>query len=142
MPEFRAAHRVPRPYVDRIADEVTALALLSVVTASPPRPETIAVLLDDQRRGISVFVVSGTTSPDAVLDVVDVIGAAAQVDDLLGGILLASVRPGGAVEADDVDRWLGASDALERRGVELVEWFVIGETVECPRDLLGAAPRW
>jgi hypothetical protein len=100
------------------------------------------VLLDDQRRGISVFVVSGTTAPDAVLDVVDVVGAAAQVDDLLGGIVLASVRPGGAVEAADIDRWLGASDALDQRGVELVEWFVIGESVECPRDLLGAAPRW
>lgn len=142
MHDFCTAHRVPRPHVDRIGDASTALALLRTVIATPRRAETIAVLLDEQRRGISLFVVNGTTAGDAVLDVVDVIGAAAEVDDLLRSIVLATVRPGGGVEPADVDRWLGASAALDRRGVELVEWFVVGDVIECPRDLLGAPPRW
>jgi DNA repair protein RadC len=142
MPEYCAAHRVPRPDVDVLGDAATALALLHAMMASPPRSETIAILLDAERRGISVFVVNGTTAADAVLDVIEVIGAATHVDDVLDGVVLASVRPGGGVEPGDIDRWLGASDTLERRGVELVEWFVIGRAVECPRDLLGAPPRW
>ena len=143
MPEFCPAHRVPRPLVDRIADPDTALALLGVVIASSRRAETIAVLLDAHRRGVTVFVVDGTTTADAVFDVVDAVGAAAGAGDVLRGVVLASVRPGGGIEPDDLDRWLDASDRLDRRGVELVEWFVIGgDRITCPRDLLGERPRW
>jgi hypothetical protein len=50
--------------------------------------------------------------------------------------------PGGGVDAGDVDRWLEASDLLEGYGLELLEWFVIGDRTWCPRDLLGEPPRW
>ena len=44
--------------------------------------------------------------------------------------------------ATDVDRWLEMSDIAEQVGVELIEWFVIGGDVTCPRDQLGEPPRW
>ncbi len=34
------------------------------------------------------------------------------------------------------------SDLTSAAGVELVEWFVIGDDIHCPRDLLGEPPRW
>jgi hypothetical protein len=34
------------------------------------------------------------------------------------------------------------SDVTSAAGVELVEWFVIGDDIHCPRDLLGESPRW
>jgi hypothetical protein len=37
------------------------------------------------------------------------------------------------------------SDVAEQVGVEVLEWFVIGNSgrdVTCPRDQLGEPPRW
>ena len=55
------------------------------------------------------------------------------------------MRPGGyddSVQAGDIDRWLEMSDLAEQSVVELLEWFVVGDEVSCPRDQLGEAPRW
>ncbi len=49
---------------------------------------------------------------------------------------------GDELVAGDVDRWLELSDLAEQAGVELLEWFVIGDAITCPRDLLGEPPRW
>ena len=60
----------------------------------------------------------------------------------LGALVMATVRPGGGPLEDDGDRWLEMSDLTSAAGVELVEWFVIGDEIHCPRDLLGEPPRW
>ncbi len=52
-----------------------------------------------------------------------------------------SAPAGGPLEGDG-DRWLEMSDLTSAAGVELVEWFVIGDDIHCPRDLLGEPPRW
>lgn len=144
MGEFCTSHHLPRAGIDPLSDEPTALALLSAVMASPPRAETIAILLDSGRRGHSIVVVSGTERPDDVLRVVDVLaGALAEAGPASpAGVILASVRPGGRLDERDGDRWLEASDCLAACGVELVEWFVVADDVNCPRDLLGVPPRW
>ncbi len=57
--------------------------------------------------------------------------------------MLATVRPGGGVEAGDIDRWFDASEIVEGHGLVLIEWFVFGaDGVASPRDLLGEAQRW
>lgn len=142
MSNHCSARRLPRAGVDPIDSELVAFSMLAHVIARPPRAETVALLLDDQRRGISVLVVSGSDRPDAIFDVLDLIIHNDTHGDELGAVVLASVRPGGGLERADVDRWLEASDTLADRGVELVEWFVIGSGVNCPRDLLGEPPRW
>lgn len=142
MPNFCSAHRLPRAGVDPIDSELVAFAMIAHMLGRPPRDETIALLLDDQRRGISVLVVNGTDRPDAMFAVLDLIVHGDHHGDELGAVVLASVRPGGAVDQADIDRWLEASDVLADRGIELVEWFVIGIDVTCPRDLLGEPPRW
>lgn len=137
-----AAHRLPRARIDPIDSDAVALAMLARLITRPAQPETIALLLDDQRRGLTVLVVSGTEEPDSMFDIVDLIAHGDQLGDELGAVVLASVRPGGAIADGDVDRWLEASDVLADRGIELVEWFVIGVDVVCPRDRLGEQPRW
>ena len=42
----------------------------------------------------------------------------------------------------DVDRWLGMCDLADAAGLELIEWYVVGAAVRCPRDLVGMPPRW
>jgi hypothetical protein len=138
-------YRLPRAGVDRISSAETALLMLAMAIQQPLRAETVTLLLDDQRRGIAVAVVSGTHQPDDVLEVVECFTHSATHGGRVGSIIVASVRPQLSDEstiATDVDRWLEMSDIAEEAGVELLEWFVIGGEVTCPRDQLGEPPRW
>ncbi len=149
MSMFCAAHRLPRAAVDPIDDPSAALAVIDLAMRRPLTAETIALVLDEERRGRTVVVVDGTAEPDAVLDVVERVAGSIAASGRLGAIVLASVRPGGGPLDDDDERWLEASDLADDLGVELVEWFVVtGDAPSvaahswCPRDLLGEPPRW
>jgi hypothetical protein len=146
-------HPVPRGGIDPIRCEADALAVLQL--AAPYGNDTIVILLDSQRRGCSIVIVNDTDGPDAmfrILDsfldnllhtVLDTRGGAGHDDPEITGLILATSRPGGEVEVDDVHRWLEASDQCAASGVELVEWFVIGRTgPRCPRELFGEPDRW
>jgi len=143
MSRFCLTNRIPRALVDPIDSPGEALSLIDYTMKHPPQSDTIAILLDHERRGLTIFNVTGTTDPDAMFDVLDIIVDVGDGgSDQLGGVILASIRPEGRVEPADVDRWLEASDLVELGGLELVEWFVIGDDTACPRDLLGEPPRW
>jgi hypothetical protein len=138
-------YRLPRAGIDTIDRAETALLMVAMAIQQPLRAETIALLLDEQRRGIAVAVVSGTHRPDDVLEVVECFTRNSTHGGRVGNIVVASVRPDTADEATiatDVDRWLEMSDIAEQAGVELLEWFVIDGDVTCPRDELGEPPRW
>ena len=146
-------HRLPRAGVDAIECAETALVTVAMAIQQPLRAETVSLLLDDQRRGIAVAVVSGTDQPDDVLEVLECFTRSATHGGRLGSIVVASVRPtdddddddnddDDVVAGSDVDRWLEMSDIAEQAGVELLEWFVISGDVRCPRDQLGEPPRW
>ncbi len=74
-----------------------------------------------------------TSSPTSILDE-------------FGSVVVASVRvpvPGvDDLDERDVDRWLECSSMLDDAGIELLEWFVIGRRIHCPRDLVGEPRRW
>jgi hypothetical protein len=136
------AHRIPRARIDPINDPETALALVRATVAVPPRPETIVALLDDANRGLALVSVDGTIEPDHVLEVVECVTVADLYGTGLGSVIVASVRPGGTLDEGDTDRWFELCDLTDHAGVELLEWFVLGRSVSCPRDLVGVPPRW
>lgn len=140
------SHRLPRAGLDPITSHDDALVTIAMAVHRPLRPETIVVLLDDTRRGIALVVVTDTTRPDDVLEAVECLTRPSTHAGRAGAIVVGSVRPGALpddADADrDVDRWLELSEIAEGHGVELLEWFVIGTEVRCPRDHLGEAPRW
>ena len=147
MSQFCGVHRAPRAGIDPIDSQVAAIALIKLAMHLPLTAETIALVLDADRRGRTVIVVDGTDEPDSVLEVVERLGDAIATSGRDGALVLASVRPGGRPLDDDGDRWLEASELAEELGVELVEWFVVTDdlgraTAWCPRDLLGEPPRW
>lgn len=162
MYEAPVHHRPPRAGIDPIGDAADALAALSLALHWPLRAETIVMLLDDERRGITLVVVSGTRRPDDVVEVIERLADPAAHGGRVAAIVAASIRPGAGrndLETDrvdddhsdtyridaDVDRWLEMSDLAAQSGVELVEWFVVGPDradVSCPRDRLGEPPRW
>ncbi|HSL73842.1 MAG TPA: hypothetical protein VK853_05225 [Ilumatobacteraceae bacterium] len=138
MSQTRSTHRVPRGGIDPIRDEADALAVLALL--APFGHDTIALVLDDERRGNTAFVVTGTTDPDALFTVIDLCCAASTVD--AHALVLASSRPGGGIDWSDAVRWADATLQCDDAGVELIEWFVIGRQIERPRELAGDPPRW
>ena len=139
--EPTTVRRLPRAGIDPIDHPDTALAALALAISRPLRSETVLLLLDEARRGRAIVAVSGTTDPDQVIEVVECV-TQAEGCERLGAIVVASARPGGDDDPGDVDRWLEMSDIAELAGVELLEWFVVGRTISCPRDRLGEPPRW
>jgi hypothetical protein len=139
--EHSAVRRLPRAGIDSIDHPDTALAAIAMAITRPIRSETILLLLDEARCGRAIVIVSGTTDPDQVIEVVECITQGEGCEHL-GAIVVASARPHGDEHPGDVDRWLEMSDIASLAGVELLEWFVIGRTISCPRDRLGEAPRW
>jgi DNA repair protein RadC len=131
-------HRIPRGFIDPIKSRSDALAVLSL--AAPFGDDTVAILLDPERRGVGILVVTGTTDPDAIFRVIDVCVHAQYTD--VAGIILATSRPGGDLQPVDRNRWIEAAMQCDDAGVELVEWFIIGRRITCPRELAGDPPRW
>ena len=140
MSRNRTFHPVPRGGIDPIRSADDALAVLAL--AAPYGCDTIVILLDAERCGTSVMVVTGTTDPDALFDVIGVCVAAAP-DTPIEAMIVATSRPDGDIVPDDARRWLEASDQCRAGGLELVEWFVLGRSgPERPREMLGEPERW
>ncbi len=134
--------RLPRAGLDPIGEPAAALSTISLAIHRPLRHETIVLLLDEAHRGRTIVTVSGTVDPDSTIEIVEFLTQGVECERL-GALVIASVRPGDGGELDaDIDRWLEMSEIAALTGVELLEWFVIGRTVSCPRDLLGEPPRW
>ena len=146
MQQTAIHRRLPRAGIDPIADSATAFAMLAMSVSQPRRHETIVLLLDEARCGRSIVVVADTLHPDSVIEVVECLTHGLHAEDL-GGIVVATVRPGepnpdAALLDADVDRWLEMSDVAGDVCVDVLEWWVIGESIRCPRDRLGEPPRW
>ena len=133
--------RLRRPMPIRCADD--AIFLLSRAMRHPLEYETLAFFLGHHELSGRVVAVTGTTRPDMLFGVLDVMCVAASEVPRANRLVMASVRPDGGVLPGDVDRWLEASALCELSDIELVEWFVIGpHGPECPRALLGEQERW
>lgn len=132
------------PPVPRLVDSAeAALEVVLAATHTPPRAEVIALLLDEDLRGRSVVVVDGTLSPDAVVEVMEMLGEAVADADRDQAIVLTSVRTECGPLPGDVDRWLELNEIADTYGCELMEWFVVTDGVAwCPRDFLAEPPRW
>jgi hypothetical protein len=135
-------HQLPQAGIDRIDHAAAALSVVAHAISSPPRAETVVVLLGADRTGYGIVVVNGTHLPDDVVSVVHCLLTSDPVGHHGGSMVVATVRPGGGLVAHDDERWLEMSDLAEDHGTSLLEWFVIGAETECPRDLLGEPPRW
>jgi hypothetical protein len=147
MPRSTAHSGLPLA-TDPISSSFDALAVVSLAIHRPLEAETIAFFLDETSRSNTITIVSGTTEPDSVLSVAECMALAGGRLPTLCGIVLATVRPGGAPNLPatlpgDIDRWVGANEITEAHGIELIEWFVVGPAgVECPREMLGEPERW
>lgn len=144
MPTFCRRNEMPHSSVLRLVDSAD-LALQTIIGAAQ-RPEchqVIVLLLSSGLIGHTIVVVDETTSPDAVLDVIEMVARSADEAERDDAIVIASIRPGLGPLPGDVDRWFELSDVAGSHGCELIEWFVIsGNVAWCPRDFAVEPPRW
>jgi hypothetical protein len=120
-----------------------ALAVIANAAQHPQQSQVVALVLDDDLRGNAVVIVDGTESPDAVIDVVELLVQGAAEADRPATLVVATIRPDLGDLPGDADRWLELSELAEEHGCELLEWFIIsGDVAWCPRDLLAEPPRW
>ena len=143
MPRSPAHPDAPRAG-EPICSSIDALRVVSMAIHRPLEAETIAFFLDDGGRSDTITIISGTTDPDSIISVTECMAIAASRSPTLCGVVLASVRPDTlGLLPGDLDRWLLADAVADDQGIELVEWFIVDAAgVECPRDVLGEAPRW
>lgn len=134
--------RIPRARIDPIASADDALVLVRTMLAAPPRSETVVIVLDDAHCGLTIVSVADTDQPDDVVGVVECLALPDLADRGVAALIVATARPGGGVVDDDIDRWFEICDLADAAGLELLEWFVVGRSISCPRDLIGAPPRW
>ncbi len=104
--------------------------------------ETLVIALDDRQCGVSIGRITGTDDPDALLGVVDVFAEAARSSIEVTGLIVASLRPDGEFVVGDLERWHDADESCAESDIDLIEWFVIGATIFCPRELCGVPARW
>ncbi len=147
MSNYCTYHRLPHAGVDPIDSHEVALSMIGFMMGDPVRSETLVLFLDEQHCGIQVTIVNGTVPFDAVFDVIELIKETVVTADFdFDAVVIATVRPPecGVPDLDDrdVDRWLEASALLDDAGIDLLEWYVIGHRIMCPRDELGEPPRW
>ncbi|MFT6391478.1 MAG: hypothetical protein ACJA14_000990 [Ilumatobacter sp.] len=134
--------RLAKTPADTVSNPFAALLLIEAFISTPRQPQVIALLLDHERRGMTSLNVNNIRDPDSVLGVADSIATRRDQNERFGAVVLASVRPRGSDELDDVERWLTLDETFCSAGVDLIEWFVIGRSISCPRALLGEPPRW
>ena len=134
--------KLPRAHIDPIETPFDALRLILMMVGSEASAETLVLALDDRRCGVSITSVSCTDDPDAVLGVIDALAESAQASLDVASLIVASVRPNGEFEIGDLARWYEADQSCSESEIELVEWFVIGKSISCPREFCGVPQRW
>ena len=134
---------MPRAGIDHIRCAAHALA---VINAQPPPPATtqITVLaLDDKHRAVGLMTVADPPDRDAVVTVASLVaGAHDRTRTARDAVVLASFRPTDDAVLSDIDRWIECSDIFDDANIDLLEWFVIGRHVTCPREFTPERARW
>lgn len=140
----RRRDRRTRPET-RFVRPADTVAVLSRTVHVPRRNETIALLVDDARRGVAIVSVAGTHDADDVVEVVELLTLPTTHGSRAHAIVLASVwadappaSPGRAV----IDRWLELHHIAADHGVELLDWFEFSDRVTSLRVAAGAPSRW
>ena len=59
----------------------------------PPRPQVIVLVLDDDLRGNAIVIVDGTESPDAPIEVLEVLAEGAAEPGRAIAVVVAAMRP-------------------------------------------------
>ena len=111
---------------NRLHSPEEAIATITVLMAQPGVEETFVFLLDNTHHGKDVMCVSDAAWPEQVSRIIDVVLGAAR-DTWVGGLVMASVRPGGPIlpDAEDLETWFDLRCRTDELGIDLIDWFLV-----------------
>ncbi len=142
MPVSSYGH-TPRAHVDPICSAADAMSVFSIQMTRPLCAETLVMFIDSGGCGSGLVTVSGTTEPLSMIEVAESMALSASGNAHIAGLVIVSVRPGGASLPDDDQLWFEADDLVDDVGLILYDWLIVGRNgCTSISDELGLPSRW
>lgn len=129
---------IPRPFIDPIHSLVEALGITSMVVQRPRCDSTIALVVDEQRRGLHL----NRFAPLTLRVFHDIVSDVSSIDNA-HAVVLCSTRIGSPVHFSDLELWQFGHVVFNNAGLEFIDWCVIGTGgYYCPRSLWDHPDPW
>lgn len=113
---------LPRAHLDPIVTQQDMLAVVSLAIRRPLCPEIIAVLLDDEQRGIGLLSFNEDSSTSSFIH--QLIGLCSTTS-IASSVVIASVRPNELVKTHDAATLKYMKQQCAHAGIHLREWIVV-----------------
>ena len=115
---------LPRAHLDPIVSSQDILAVLSLAIRRPLCSEVIAILMDEEQRGIGLLSFDEPHSPTSLVH--QLIGLCSTTA-ITSSVIIASVRPRQLWKFDDQSQLKFMRQQFGNAGITMREWIVISE---------------
>jgi hypothetical protein len=115
---------LPRAHLDPIVSSQDILAVLSLAIRRPLCSEVIAILMDEEQRGIGLLSFDEPHSPTSLMH--QLIGLCSTTA-ITSSVIIASVRPRQLWKSDDQSQLKFMRQQFGNAGITMREWIVISE---------------
>ena len=115
---------LPRAHLDPIVTSQDILAVLSLAIRRPLCNEVIAILMDEEQRGIGLLSFDEPHSPALLIH--QLIGLCSTTA-IATSVIIASVRPRELWKADDQSQLVFMRQQFMNAGITMREWTVISK---------------
>ena len=115
---------LPRAHLDPIVTSQDILAVLSLAIRRPLCNEVIAILMDEEQRGIGLLSFDEPHSPASLIH--QLIGLCSTTA-IATSVIIASVRPRDLWKADDQSQLAFMRQQFMNAGIIMREWIVISK---------------
>lgn len=115
---------LPRAHLDPIISSQDMLAVLSLAIRRPLCNEVIAILMDDEQRGIGLLSFDEPATPASLIH--QLIGLCSTTA-IASSVVIASVRPNTLWKADDQAQLTFMRQQFTNAGITLREWIVVSQ---------------
>lgn len=115
---------LPRAHLDPIVSSQDILAVLSLAIRRPLCGEVIAILMDEEQRGIGLLSFDEPHSPTSLVH--QLIGLCSTTA-ITSSVIIASVRPRELWKSDDQSQLKFMRQQFGNAGITMREWIVISE---------------
>ncbi len=122
---------LPRAHLDPIITQQDMLAVLSLAIRRPLCAEVIAILMDEEQRGIGLL---SFDEPRSYASLVHHLIGLCSTADIASSVILASVRPYELSRSNDAADLQFMRQQCANAGISLREWIVVSKgAIRCVR---------
>lgn len=115
---------LPRAHLDPIISSQDILAVLSLAIRRPLCNEVIAVLMDNEQRGIGLLSFEEPHSPSSLVH--QLIGLCSTIA-ITSSVIIASVRPHQLLKPTDQSQQKFMHQQFKNAGITMREWIIVSK---------------